>query len=629
MTERDAKDGAGAAKAGGAFVLLGTLGIVFGDLGTSPLYTMQTIAQDLGGRFTPQSALGILSLLFWSLIVTISIKYCVFVMRADNKGEGGILALMSMVDANWRGRGKFLIVMGLFGAALIYGDGVITPAISVLSALEGLDIATKVFHPHIVSMASAILLALFLIQSHGTASIGRFFGPIMLIWFVTLATLGVSGIVHYPRVLAAVSPHYALALLVHSRLMSLVILGGVFLAITGGEALYADMGHFGVAPIRTAWYFVVLPALLLNYAGQTAYVLGHPRVTENPFFKLAPDWAIYPLVALATVATIIASQAIITGSFSLTRQAMQLGWLPGVRIRQTSAEEYGQIYVPLVNWMMMIATLALTITFRSSAHLAGAYGTAVSTTMLLTTILLYTVMRERWKWPLPLAIGLCGILLAVDLAFFSANLLKIAQGGWIPLTLGSLLFMIMTTWRAGMEAVRTRYAMNEEASEHFLERWRSEGVPRVPGVAIFLTRVTQGIPPVMIQQLALLGALRESNVALTVVFENVPRVPAAERLHVSQVLDIFWHITVHYGFMEVPNLPRVLQLAKDYGCPFDLSRAVYFAERDEATRSEHHPQLWGWQVALFDFMFRNSVRPVDLFTIPSANYVEIGRTIAI
>jgi KUP system potassium uptake protein len=389
------------------------------------------------------------------------------------------------------------------------------------------------------------------------------------------------------------------------------------------------MGHFGATPIRTSWYCVVLPALLLNYAGQTALVLRHPTVSENPFFELAPAWAIYPLVALATAATIIASQAIITGAFSLTRQAMQLGWLPGMRIRQTSAEEYGQIYVPLVNWIMMILTLALTITFRSTEHLAGAYGTAVSTTMLLTTILLYNVMRDRWQWPLFLALTVCGLLLTVDLAFFSANLLKIDQGGWIPLTLGALLFIVMVTWRSGIEAVHERYEMNEEGSEHFLERWRDNRVPRVPGVAIFLTRVTHGIPSIMIQQLAVLGALRESNIALTVIFDNYPRVPQAEQLHIDPVMENFWHITVHYGFMEVPNLPRALESAKEHGLPVDCSRAVYFAERDEATRSKHHPRIWGWQVALFDFMYRNSVRPVDLFTIPAANFVEIGRTIGI
>ncbi|HUA33084.1 MAG TPA: KUP/HAK/KT family potassium transporter [Candidatus Binataceae bacterium] len=610
-------------------VLVATLGIVFGDLGTSPLYAMQTIVDDFGGKFTSESAVGILSLLFWSLIITISIKYCVFVMRADNNGEGGILALMSSIDTDWHGRGRALIVMGLFGAALIYGDGVITPSISVLSALEGLDVATDVFKPHIVLMASAILLLLFLIQSRGTASIGRFFGPVMLVWFAMLAILGVRGIAMHPSVLAAVSPHYALELLAQLRWRGFVILGGVFLAITGGEALYADMGHFGAGPIRAGWYCVVLPALLLNYAGQTALVVAYPATPVNPFFELAPRWSIYPLVAIATAATIIASQAIITGSFSLTRQAMQLGWLPGVRIKQTSADEYGQIYVPLVNWMMMLATVALTVTFRTSENLAGAYGTAVSTTMLLTTMLLYNVMRGRWGWPPYLALLICGLLLIVDLGFFSANLLKIDRGGWIPLTLGALIFVAMTTWRAGIEAVHARYALNEEASEHFLERIRARQIPRVPGVAIFLTRARAGIPAVMIQYFAIFGALREQNVALTVQFENYPHCAHADRLSVTPIAEGLWHITMHYGFNEVPNIPMSLRAAPDHGCPVDFTKAVYFAERDEATRGKHHPRLWKWQVMLFDFMFRNSVRPVDLFTVPAASFVEIGRTIEI
>ena len=610
-------------------MLLAALGIVFGDLGTSPLYTMQTIVDDFGGKFTPESAVGILSLLFWSLIITISIKYCVFVMRADNNGEGGILALMSSIDADWHGSGRLLIMMGLFGAALIYGDGVITPSISVLSALEGLDVATNVFKPHIVLMASAVLLVLFFIQSRGTASLGRFFGPIMLAWFVTLAILGVRGIAMHPGVLAAVSPHYAIAMLAHLGWRSFVVLGGVFLAITGGEALYADMGHFGAGPIRATWYGVVLPALLLNYAGQTALVVAHPAMPANPFFELAPRWFIYPLVVLATAATIIASQAIITGSFSLTRQAMQLGWLPGVRIRQTSAQEYGQIYVPLVNWMMMVATIALTVSFRTSDALAGAYGTAVSTTMLLTTMLLYNVMRGRWGWPRYLAIMVCGVLLVVDLAFFSANLLKIDRGGWIPLTLGALIFLVMVTWRAGIEAVKERYTLGEEASEHFLEQIQARQVPRVPGVAVFLTRALSGIPAVMIQYFAIFGALRESNVALTVQFENYPHCSHADRLSVNHVAEGLWHIVVHYGFMEVPNLPVSLHAAREHGCPVDFTKAVYFAERDEATHGKHHPRLWQWQVTLFDFMFRNSVRPVDLFTVPAANFVEIGRTIEI
>jgi KUP system potassium uptake protein len=402
-----------------SWAALSALGVVFGDLGTSPLYTLQTVVQAAGGRFSTESALGILSLIFWTLIITISIKYCLFVMRADNRGEGGILALMSLVGANSFARGvKFLSGMGLLGAALIYGDGAITPAISVLSALEGVNVVTTSFKPFVMPTAVLILILLFLAQRVGTEKIGRAFGPVMLLWFAVIALLGALAIVRQPAVLAAIDPSHAVRFLAHSGGTGLLVLGGVFLCITGGEALYADMGHFGKGPIRWSWYVIVLPALLLSYAGQTAYLIEKGTVTGNPFYEMAPAWSIYPLVALATVATIIASQAIITGSFSMTRQAVQLGWLPGVAIRQTSDAVYGQIYVPIVNWLMMIATVGITIGFGSSDRLAGAYGTAVATTMLLTTGLLYVAMRRVWRWPLaitlpvagPVPIRRCGLL---------------------------------------------------------------------------------------------------------------------------------------------------------------------------------------------------------------------------
>ena len=420
------------------------LGVVFGDLGTSPLYTLQTVVQATGGQFTSQSALGILSAIVWTLIITISVKYCVFVMRADNHGEGGILALMSLIGANGFTPGfKILTGMGLLGAALIYGDGVITPAISVLSALEGLNAVTTSFKPFIMPMAVVILIALFAAQRFGTEKIGRAFGPVMLLWFLVIAAIGMAAIVKRPAVLTALDPRYAVEFLRRSGTSGILVLGGVFLCITGGEALYADMGHFGKASIRRSWYLVVLPALLISYAGQTAYLMDQGTVSGNPFFQIAPSWSIYPLVMLATVATIIASQAIITGSFSMTRQAMQLGWLPGVSIRQTSDRVYGQIYVPVVNWLLMAATVATTIAFGSSDRLAGAYGTAVATTMLLTTVLLYRAMRDLWRWPLPAAFAVAGFFLVVDLSFFIANLWKIAEGGWLPLTFAAILFCIM------------------------------------------------------------------------------------------------------------------------------------------------------------------------------------------
>src|ERR1700733_1847828 len=474
------------------------LGVVFGDLGTSPLYTLQTVVQATGGQFTPQSALGILSSIVWTLIITISVKYCVFVMRADNHGEGGILALMSLVGANnFHGATKVLTAMGLLGAALIYGDGVITPAISVLSALEGVNVVTDTFKPFVMPMAVAILVALFAAQRFGTEKIGRAFGPIMLLWFIVIASLGLTGIMHNPRVLDAIYPGYAIGFLAHSGRVGFLVLGGVFLCITGAEALYADMGHLGKGPIKLSWYAIVLPALLLSYAGQTALLIDKRTLGGNPFFELAPTWAVYPLVALATIATIIASQAIITGSFSMTRQAMQLGWLPGTTIQQTSDQVYGQIYVPMVNWLMMFATAGITVAFQSSDRLAGAYGTAVSTTMLLTTCLLFTAMHKVWRWSLAASILIAGVFLIVDLGFFGANLLKIADGGWLPLTFGTIVFLLMVTWRSGIDSVRAGSGHASGAPDRFLKDLKAGAVPRVPGTAIFLTRASQKIPPLL------------------------------------------------------------------------------------------------------------------------------------
>ncbi len=608
---------------------LTALGIVYGDLATSPLYTFQTIVKIAGPAFGKDAALGSLSLIFWALIITISIKYCLFVMRADNHGEGGILALMSLTGAKWSGRGRALLVMGLFGAALIYGDGIITPAISVLSALEGLNVATAAFKPHIMPMAVAILLGLFAVQIRGTADIGKAFGPVMLVWCIAIGLIGAVGILRNPAVLAAVDPRHGISFLAREGWAGFAVLGGVFLALTGGEALYADMGHVGRNSIRFSWYGIVLPALLLNYAGQAALFLQDPTLEGNPFFRVAPQWAIYPLVGLATIATIIASQAIITGSFSLTRQAMQLGWFPGVRIRQTSSEEYGQIYVPFVNWTMMALTLALTIAFGSSERLAAAYGTAVSTTMLLTTALLYDVMRRRWGWSRAAALLASGIFLIVDVAFFAANLTKVHEGGWIPLTFGAVVFIVMTTWHFGVEAVRLQYARLVEPLDQFLQRIKDEKVPRVPGTAVFLTRPTENAPPLIVQHVTQVGALHEVLIALGVGFADSPRVPRHRRIELVHVADNFWHMTLHYGFIEVPNLPAALRLAKDAGCPIDVRHAIFFAARDAVVRAKRRGRLWRWQVPLFAFMLRNSVHAVDLFHLPAPRVVEIGRQIEI
>jgi KUP system potassium uptake protein len=608
---------------------LAALGIVYGDLGTSPLYTYQTIVGTVGGHPGAADALGLLSLVAWALIVIVSIKYCFFALRADNHGEGGILALMSLVTSqlNRSGRRAVLVAMGLFGAALIYGDGVITPAISVLSALEGINVATGAFKPYVLPAAMVILLGLFAAQTSGTASIGRIFGPVMLVWFVTIGVLGGAGVATHPQVAAALDPRHAVTFLAGHGLRSFLVLGGVFLAVTGGEALYADMGHIGRNPIRSAWYCVVLPALLLSYAGQTALLIGNPDFDGNPFFKLAPTWAVIPLVALATLATIIASQAIITGAFSLTRQAMQLGWFPGVRIRQTSDEEYGQIYVPFVNWALMAGTLALAYGFGSSDRLAGAYGTAVSTTMLLTTGLLYDAMRRVWRWPAAAALAAAGGFLLVDLAFFAANLLKVRQGGWIPLLFGALIFIVMTTWRRGTEAVRRRLAEEQESPDAFLARLTQGGILRVPGTAVFFSRSGRAIPPVMVRHVAQFGALQDMVVSLTVEFADVPRVSLQDRAEATHVTHGLWQITVRFGFIEVPNLSAALACARDRGCPIDLDHAVYIAAHDEVVRSRTRPRLAAWRRMLFAFMYRNAVRGADRFDLPADRFLEIGRQV--
>jgi KUP system potassium uptake protein len=606
---------------------LAALGIVYGDLGTSPLYTLPAITEGVGGAFSPQIGLGILSLIFWALILTVSVKYCLFVMRADNHGEGGILALMALVAGRGYSRAPVLVVMGLFGAALIYGDGIITPAISVLSALEGVNVASDALKPYVMPLSVAILVALFCVQYRGTAALGAALGPVMAVWFVIIGVLGIVGIAHHPAVLAAADPRYGISFLATGGWHGFAILGGVFLALTGAEALYADMGHVGRNSIRMTWYGIVLPALLLNYAGQIALLIAEPGQEGSPFFRLVPGWGLYPLVVLATAATIIASQAIITGSYSMTRQAMQLGWFPGLKIRQTSDTAYGQIYVPFVNWLMMALTVLLTVGFGSSERLAGAYGTAVSTTMLLTTALLYNLMRNQWHWPTPLALLASGVFLSVDLGFFFANLLKIADGGWVPLSFGAIVFVIMTTWHSGIAAVQRKQAASAMKPPEFRAWLRRKKITRVPGTAIFLTRVTELVPPLVIQVAEQFDALPETVIALTVAFQDTPRVDHEQRLELTEVFDGFWDMTARYGFVEVPDLPAVLHGAKLRGCPIDLDKATYFGARDRVIGDRKNRHLWRWQLPLFSFMYRNAVRAVDIFNLPPKNFVEISRQV--
>ena len=613
-----------------AMTSLAALGIVFGDLGTSPLYTLQTVVQATGGRFTPESALGILSLIVWTLLVTVSFKYCVFVMRADNRGEGGILALMSLVGANsFAPKVRVLATMGLLGAALIYGDGVITPAISVLSALEGVNVVTTTFKPYVMPAAVLILVALFASQRYGTEKIGRAFGPVMLLWFIVIGAFGAVAIGRHPGVLMALDPRHALHFLVHAGTASYLVLGGVFLCITGGEALYADMGHFGRRPIRWSWYLVVLPALLLSYAGQVALLIEKGTIDGNPFFQIVPVVAVYPLVALATIATIIASQSIITGSFSMTRQAMQLGWLPGVMIRQTSDRIYGQIYVPAVNWLMMLATVGIVIGFGTSDRLAGAYGTAVATTMLLTTVLLIIAMRRVWHWPLGVVVAVGGLFLVVDGVFFAANLFKILDGGWLPLSVAAVLFLIMITWRSGVDAVRASLHDMPCSEATFVAKLGAGRIPRVPGTTVFLTRATQRVPRLIMDYLHFAGALPERVIALHVEFDEVPRVAGASCSVVDEVGDGFTHAVCHFGFVEIPDLRVALTGVVGLEPPIDVDTAVFIGARDLVIPRAGSSPRRRWQLALFAFLYRNSAKVVDRFNLPSQNAVEIARQIVI
>ncbi len=608
--------------------IVAALGIVYGDIGTSPLYVYRAIAAIDGGHFDARTALGSLSLIFWTLIIIVAVKYALIVMRADNRGEGGILALMSLTHANWRGRNRYLIICGLIGAALLYGDGMITPAISVLSAVEGLNVASSDFSAYTMPIAAVILLGLFIVQRFGTAAIGGAFGPLMLVWFVFIAVIGAIAIAQAPHVLAAVDPRFAGSFLFANFGSSLAILGAVFLCVTGAEAMYADMGSLGRKPIRIAWAAIVLPALLLNYAGQTALVIASPGGNDNPFFKLTQGWLLYPAVVLATIATVIASQAIITGAFSLTRQAMQLGWLPGVEVRQTSSEESGQVYVPFVNWLMMLATLALTVGFASSDRLAGAYGAAVSTTMLMTTAILYRIMRVSWRWPLVIALGIFSLFLFVDLAFFIANLTKIADGGWIPLLIGALIFAVMTTWHAGLEAMHRRQERDVLSIAQLARRLRDHKIPRIAGRAIFLTRLRGFIPPLIADHIRQMGSLYSEAIALTVDFAARPRVRPGNRLYVRPIGPGFWHVTVRFGFMETPDVCQALEREKSK-CPLDAAAAVYFSERDRVIKRRQKPRLSFWRRRLFSFLYRNAIHPADRFRLPAEQFVQIARQIEV
>src|SRR5271154_2249379 len=615
-------------KGGLPVLALSALGIVFGDIGTSPLYTFKTILGATATPSDPATVLGALSLVLWTLFIITTVKYVLFAMRVDNDGEGGILALMALLGVKKQQR-PTIVAVGLFGAALIYGDGAITPAISVLSALGGLNMAAPAVQPYVVPAAVAILLALFAIQSQGTATIGRFFGPIMLLWFVAIAAMGIFGIVQHPAVFAALNPVYGLSYLVSHGATGFLVLGAVFLCVTGAEALYADMGHFGRGPIKLAWFAVVFPSLILNYAGQAALVLEGAPTDGNIFFRLCPGILLIPLIVLATVATIIASQSIITGAFSMTRQAIQLGWLPRLRIKQTSSEGYGQIYVGVVNWLLMMVTVGLTIGFGKSDNLAAAYGIAVSLTMLMTSALLLIAMREIWRWSLPLAGSIAAFFLVVDSAFFLANLTKIAEGGYVPLLLAISIYGVMWIWHRGAAAVTARLHESLIPVPDFMAKIQSNNIPRVPGTAVFLTRTMQDTPPVMVWHVKHNRALHEYLFILRVKILPIPWVAESERITLNEVALNCWRAEARYGFMERPHIPQLLLASKSLGCTVNFSDVTYYVGHETVVGREDGRGLPTWQQALFTMMERNAAHLSEFFSLPSDQVVEIGRQISI
>jgi KUP system potassium uptake protein len=607
---------------------LSALGIVFGDIGTSPLYTFKTILGVTEKSPDAAAALGALSLVLWTLFIITTIKYVLFAMRVDNDGEGGILALMALLGVKKQSR-PTIVAVGLFGAALIYGDGAITPAISVLSALEGLDIATPALQPYVVPAAVAILLALFAIQSNGTATIGHLFGPVMLIWFVTIAVLGVSGILKHPSVFAAVNPVYGLSYLFSNGATGFWVLGAVFLCVTGAEALYADMGHFGGGPIKLAWFAIVFPSLILNYAGQTALVLEGAPTDGNIFFRLCPELLLLPLIILATIATIIASQSIITGAFSMTRQAIQLGWLPRLQIKQTSSEGYGQIYVGVVNWLLMIVTVGLTIGFRKSDNLASAYGIAVSLTMLMTSVLLFIAMREIWSWSIWAAGAVAVFFLTIDGAFLLANLTKIGEGGYVPVILAIGVYGLMWIWHRGAAAVAMRMHEALTPVPEFMAAIAAKNIPRVPGTAVFLTRTERDTPPVMIWHVKHNRALHEHLFVLHVEILPVPWVASTDRITLGEVAPNFWRAEARFGFMERPHIPDLLTASKWLGCTVDVADVTYYVGHETVVARDDGQGLPAWQERIFAVMERNAVHVSDFFSLPNDQVVEIGRQVAI
>ncbi|MCK6529366.1 potassium transporter Kup [Myxococcota bacterium] len=610
-----------------ASLSLAALGVVYGDIGTSPLYAVrEAFLEEHGVAVSPPAVLGVLSLVLWSLVLVISVKYLAFIVRADNRGEGGILALTSLVTpvGATQGGGRWaLIVLGLFGTALLYGDGMITPAISVLSAVEGLGVATPLFEPYVVPITIAILVVLFAVQSRGTARVGRMFGPVMILWFSTLAVLGIGNIAREPSILGAVNPIHAVRFFADHGWSAFLVLGSVFLVVTGGEALYADMGHFGRRPIRLAWFALVLPALLLNYFGQGALLIASPGAVENPFFRMAPSWALLPLVGLSTAATVIASQALISGAYSLTMQAVQLGYSPRVRIDHTSAEEIGQVYLPGINWLLMVACIGLVLGFGSSSSLAAAYGVAVTTTMVITTMLLYVVARERWGWGTWAAALVCGPFLLVDLAFFGANIVKVPHGGWFPLVVGAAVFTLLTTWKRGRRILGQRIAERTVPRGDFLREVTQSPPARVSGTAVYMFSDPRGTPPAILHNLTHNKVLHERVVFLSVTTDEVPYVPREARAAVEGLGEGVFVVQLRYGFMEDVDVPKALGAIRFDGLSFPRMDTTYFLGRETLIPTSR-PGMALWREVLFAVMSRNATGAGAYFRLPPNRVVELG-----
>jgi KUP system potassium uptake protein len=617
-----------------AALTLAALGIVFGDIGTSPLYAVkETFSAEHGIPLTAENVVGGISTIFWALMIVVSLKYVMLIMRADNRGEGGIMALIALASTavkdnpHWR---LPLLLIGCFGASLFYGDAVLTPAISVLSAVEGLEVGTQAFKPYVVPIAVVVLLALFALQASGTAAVGRLFGPVTMLWFVAIGAAGIHGIVQHPGILDALNPMHALAFVTGHGLASFIVLGAVVLAVTGAEALYADMGHFGKGPVRIAWFSLVGPALVLNYFGQGAVLIADPEAVRNPFYLLLPEWALYPMVALATAATVIASQAVISGAYSLTKQAVQLGFLPRMTIVQTSARQIGQIYLPGINWLLCVAVVAAVIGFGSSSRLAGAYGVAVTGTMLVDTLLTFFVIRFGWRYPLWLCIFATGFFLVIDVAFFSATLTKVNDGGWFPLAIGAVVFLIMTTWRRGREVLFERLSESSVPLQPFLKSLFADPPSRVPGTAVFLTATPDATPHALLHNLNHNKVLHERVVFLTVETHDVPWVPFEDRVECHRLGHGCWRVTVRYGFMNRPDVVRALDMCGALGLEFDMMQTSFFLSRQQVVPTAAGPSAMAlWRERMFAAMARNAANVTDYFNIPTNRVIELGTKVEI